>query len=389
MREQEDDVGFADDFLPELPPAPLGARAQAAVEDAVLRGPIHHGATVNLFNSVLAGGISFIPLPYCAKLTGLTGFALLLLIAALASALSALTLVRVSALTGAMTYDGAAETSIGRPGAAAVNIIIVASNFGICVALLDVFCDIVPNLVDFDRTVAVGVVCVVLLPVCISVRRIEALSWASAFATACATLFLVMVVGKGGQTIGTAGAPPMCGSNCHESAPKVLLAVSEIAMSWVCHFNVLPIFEVLLVRASDVAYDQRGIGGRGNGSDGDGRGPGAVAEAAAAMRTSSRAMRRIVGKSLAAAFVVYAAVGMLGCDYARASLCLAHFPIAHPLAHSLAYSLICVHPAIHAATGMRRTARAQARTHLPTTIRIHSGVPAASSLWRHCLRRSR
>jgi len=289
--ERSQQLSLQEDALPDLPPPDLTPNTKAAVE-ASLHGGVYIGSSFNLLNSVLAGGISLIPLPYCAKLTGLSAMPLLLLGTGLMAGFSALTLVRVSALTGSMTYDGAAEAALGSRGALAVNIIITCANFGVCVALLDVFGDIIPALVDFDRTVAVGCMCLVLLPACVAVRRIEALSWASAFATFCTLLFLVMVLGRGATVIGTPDAPPMCAGGCDAPASDVLLALSEICMSWVCHFNVLPIFEGLLLRASDAAYEFAHTD------------VGAGAEAAGAMRVATAAMHWIIVTSLSAAFLV-------------------------------------------------------------------------------------
>ena len=224
------------------------------------------GSVFNLSNSVLAGGISLIPLPYCVKISGLTAMPVILAISGVLAVLTAVMLVRVSVVTGATTYHVAAGKAIGPWGATAVQVVVMLNNFGVCVAFLDVFGDVIPSMLPLGREWLVIIVGALLLPVVARVKTIEELSRASAFATGCCALFFVMVVVKGIQAQSAPATPPPAPSPSGSASAAVemhelLRVVSVITMSWVCHFNVLPIFRgvVSATRRADNFNSSAGI----------------------------------------------------------------------------------------------------------------------------------
>ena len=133
----------SDDLPPAQPraasaPAFSNLPASAQAPEHPSKDALFRSSVFNLSNSVLGGGISLIPLPYCAKLAGLAVMPLLAAAAGTLASITAMMLVRVAVATGAKTYHAAARASIGPRGATAVQLTVLLNNFGVCIAFLDV-----------------------------------------------------------------------------------------------------------------------------------------------------------------------------------------------------------------------------------------------------------
>ena len=111
------------------------------------------GATFNMLNTLAAGGIGFVSLPFMIHQTGLAWFIGLFTLTAAWMAYTCWMLVAVSGLTGSTTYEGNAERTLGRTARLVPRILVATFTFGVCITLLDVVGDVAPGIVGLHRTV--------------------------------------------------------------------------------------------------------------------------------------------------------------------------------------------------------------------------------------------
>lgn len=199
------------------------------------------GATFNLLNTILGGGGGIVPLPRCVRLTGLRIAPALLISCAALSAYSACALVTTSCIVRARTYQGVARRTIGRNGATTVQVLIVCLTFGISVAVIDIFADVVPSLLHLSRTTTVVLAGGTVTPIVALVRRIERLAVISVAASALVAAFVCFVclhhfVSVPNEAEALPAAP---------TTSAVLEASSIVNLSFLCHFNLLPLFQSL------------------------------------------------------------------------------------------------------------------------------------------------
>lgn len=252
-------------------PLLLGA---TAVADMVTRRRVA-GATFNLFNTILGGGGGIVPLPRCVRLVGLKVAPGLLVSSAILSAYSACAVVAASVAVRESTYQGVAHRTIGRRGATLVQVLIVSLTFGISVAVIDIFADVAPSMLQLSRTTTVLLAGSIVTPIVALVRRIDKLACISACASALVAAFVIFVFvhfssGHRSSEQALHSSPSMA---------DVREAMSIVNLSFLCHFNLLPLF--------------RGL-------------PGAPAVAA------RRSMYGVIVIATLLSLLVYASVGILG-----------------------------------------------------------------------------
>ena len=227
-----------------------------------------------------------VPLPHCVRLAGLRLAPVLLVLCAALSAYSACAIIAASCNVHEQTYQGVARRTIGERGAAATQGLIVCLTFGISVAVIDIFADVAPSVLGLPRTITVILAGCAVTPIVALVRRIERLAIISIIASSLAVAFVGFVylhhwtrdaalaeAGAGSDGIGDALPSPQ------GSLASLLEAVSVINLSFLCHFNCLPLFHALPGAPSVPARD---------------------------------GMYRVIGVSTLLALVVYASVGILG-----------------------------------------------------------------------------
>jgi amino acid permease len=270
---------------------------------------VFYNSAFNLFNTALGGGIALIPLPYACKRAGVYAMPVIVMFAGLFAAFTANLMVRVSVATGEKNYSKAAHRTLGTWGGTLIDVLVIGNNFGACVACLDVVGDVVPALLGVNRSALIFVLAVFLLPVCMSVKRIESLSLSSAFATACTALFCAMVLYKGNLKIDAVRVDDFTASiippRAHPvTAFDILVALAEISMAWCMHFNVLPIFQGVFAVAR---FPPPSSSGRASPEM-----HAAPPSFEAARLGASRTMGGVISCTCVAIFAVYTVVGVGG-----------------------------------------------------------------------------
>ena len=239
------------------------------------------GATFNLLNTILGGGGGIVPLPRCVRLAGLRLAPLMLGACAVSSAVSACAIIAAAGNVRESTYQGVARRTIGPCGAIMVQSLIVSLTFGISVAVINIFADVAPSLLRLSRTATVVLAGCTVTPIVALVRRIERLSVISIGAAVLVAAFVCFVCVHHTSGLGDAALDPLPPPDATAvfSMAGMLEAVSVVNLSFLCHFNLLPLFRSL---------------------------PGAPAPAV------RRAMYGVIAVSTALALVVYGTVGILG-----------------------------------------------------------------------------
>lgn len=244
------------------------------------------GATFNLLNTILGGGGGIVPLPRCVKLMGLRLAPLLLVLCAALSTYSACTIVAVATAVHSDTYQGIARRTIGARGALVVQVLVVSLTFGISVALFSIFADVA--MVHCSRSTAIVLAGVMVTPIVALVRRIERLAVISVVASALVVAFVGFVCAH--HHSNPSQTPPML-----ELSPPswsgLLEAVSIVNLSFLCHFNLLPLF-----------YGLRHAHDAGGGHSLTLTPPHAI----------SRSMYGVIAFATLLALLVYASVGVAG-----------------------------------------------------------------------------
>lgn len=196
------------------------------------------GATFNLLNTILGGGGGIVPLPRCIRLTGLRLAPVLLLFCAALSAYNACAIVAASCAVRESTYQGVAMRTLGVWGALTVQVLVVSLTFGISVAVIDIFADIAPSMLNLSRTTTVMLAGCAVMPIVTLIRRIERLSIISVAASLLVAAFVVFVCLCAKAADNPRPTP--------EPSPTNLLeAISIVNLSFLCHFNLLPLFQSL------------------------------------------------------------------------------------------------------------------------------------------------
>ena len=205
------------------------------------------GTIFNLLNTILGGGGGIVPLPRCVKLAGPRFAPMLLAFCAVASACSAFAIVEASCVVREHTYQGVARRTIGRRGAMIVQILVVSLTFGISIAVMDIFADVAPSVLHISRTATVICAGCTVMPIVALVRRIEQLAIVSVAATVLVAVFVAYV------WTGRADAvePPVSSvrgdsqGDFQATTAELMEAVSVVNLSFLCHFNLLPLFRAL------------------------------------------------------------------------------------------------------------------------------------------------
>lgn len=195
--------------------------------------------TLNLSNTVFGGGIAFVALPLATKQVGVAGIVVLLLASCLANSFTCMLLVKSASLTGRKTYFGlASKLGIWKHG---VTLFVFLNNLGVCVAFLDTFGDVFPQVMAklslvLDKTVCVLAVSAMLVLPMVGLKSLNALRYLSAFSIVLCLYFVGMVIG----TFATRSGP--LPSAQATTFLGVLNSLSTATLSYTCHYNVLPIW---------------------------------------------------------------------------------------------------------------------------------------------------
>ena len=121
---------------------------------------------------------------------------------------------------------------------------VVFNSFGVSIGMLDTYANVAPALFKCSRTWCLVGAGTAIAPIVMLVRRIEWLVPLSLLAMACVAAFVGFVVTK--AAIGP-HAPSFDATHA-PSFDDVLETTSVVLLSFVCHFNVLPVHEELQVR---------------------------------------------------------------------------------------------------------------------------------------------
>lgn len=201
----------------------------------------------NLCNTVLGGGVSLLALPLAAKQAGLVLFVFIVAVMALLTGYTCDQLQVSSSMTGVRSFTGLSRKVLGPCWAHYQSILVMVNNFGIAIALLQAFKDVVPALVQrpaaLDDTVwggiwVAGATAIILVPVAL-VQDIGKLAPLSQFALLGVVMFWFFVICQ----VGSASYPE--GAATPATVLEAFNAASLISLSFTCHFNVLPIFDAL------------------------------------------------------------------------------------------------------------------------------------------------
>jgi len=222
------------------------------------------GGICNLLNTVLGGGISLISLPLATYKAGVIWMPTFELISAIATSYTCYLLVVAADRLSCESYADLGLRCFGR-AAVVVPILICLNNFGVCVAFVEVFADVVPPLVSsagvhifiLSREVLIAMLIIVLAIPVLIVRSINGFVVPSLIATVISATFVIYGIVSGASSIAPKGnhhpISDQLVAGIDGGAPSVsnmLSACAIISLSWTCHFNVLPIFITLQNRTT-------------------------------------------------------------------------------------------------------------------------------------------
>lgn len=218
------------------------------------------GAIINLTNTVLGGGISLISLPLACKRVGVLLLPAFEVASFAASAYTCHLLVVTAEKNGQNSYASLGQRLFPGRLSLVVPCLICLGNFGVCVALLETFADVIPPLLAFSgpgdflvsRTMLLVLVTAGLLVPVVLVRNITGFIVCSLLASTAAACFAAYGTISGIRSIMPGGAQyPISTedvSGLHGDFPSLqdlLSGISIMTCSWPCQFNVLPIYTTL------------------------------------------------------------------------------------------------------------------------------------------------
>jgi len=201
------------------------------------------GSIFNLSNTIVGGGISIIALPLAARWAGLFVFPFLVVSLAALSGCTCSMMQHASLSADAGTYAELCML-VGRSCPMIQHVLIVLNNFGICVALLQTFGSVVPpRLVGIwsSPAVCIGSVSALLCVLSAFLKDVRSLVVLSQFALLGVVAFAALVLSHAQEAYSRMGEL----RHWPETLSHCVGAVSLIALSYACHFNVLPIFNAL------------------------------------------------------------------------------------------------------------------------------------------------
>ena len=240
---------------------------------------------IQILNTILGGGAGIVPLPHAIRLSGLRFGLWIILACGALSAYTACAIVSASCLVNERTYESVAKRTIGPAGAFAVRLLLIAFAFGSGVVALSIFADVAQSWLGARRLCVALAGCAV-TPLVVFLRRIEALTPFSVFASALVFVFLAFAVETyaSGGSYAAREVPPSSTGN------SLLQATSVINLSFNTHFNLLPLFHAL-----------GGVVPLG----------GSISPKL--MRRQQALMHSLICVASALALVIYAAIAALGC----------------------------------------------------------------------------
>uniref|UniRef100_A0A1D2A8A4 Amino acid transporter transmembrane domain-containing protein n=2 Tax=Auxenochlorella protothecoides TaxID=3075 RepID=A0A1D2A8A4_AUXPR len=233
--------------------------------------PGRHGlrvtsATANLATTIMGAGIMALPRAFATLGLGL-GFGLLMAVFAL-SFFSLDALVRCAAIARRGTYAELVHAEFGMLGSRLLEGSIVLNNAGTMIIYLIIIADVlvgvpphysglVTNLVGIhdpavwyvSRPVVVGALCVLCLAPLLSLRDLALLAPASTAAVGVAGAFALSVLGIAGRAAWTGRlaafrwlpSAEALGGSPARIALTLLSVLPVISLSFVCHYNILPL----------------------------------------------------------------------------------------------------------------------------------------------------
>lgn len=223
-------------------------------------------ATANLATTIIGAGIMALPRAF-ATMGLLLGFGLLMCMFAL-SFFSLAALVRCAALARVSTYAELVQGQFGEAGSRVLEGSIVLNNAGTMIVYLIIIGDVLvgvpphysglitnllgvhdPSVWYASRPVVVGALCVLCLAPLLSLRDLARLAPASSAAVGVAGAFALSVLGltaRAAWTGSLAGfdwlpSAAALGGSPGRIAVTLLAVLPVISLSFVCHYNILPL----------------------------------------------------------------------------------------------------------------------------------------------------
>ncbi|XP_051116341.1 amino acid transporter AVT6E [Andrographis paniculata] len=228
-----------------------------------------YGAVFNLTTSIIGAGI--MALPATLKVLGLVLGVILIFLIGILSEISVELLIRYAVLCKANTYGEVVEVALGKTAKVLSEICIIINNAGVLIVYLIIMGDVMSGSIRhigvFDQWLGHGfwdhrklliliTVVIFLAPLC-SLDKIDSLSTTSAASVALAVVFVVIVFVVAAIKLveGKVELPRMAPDFSSSNAIfELLVVIPVMSNSYVCHFNVQPIYNELEDRSPRKMY---------------------------------------------------------------------------------------------------------------------------------------
>ncbi|XXQ35706.1 Amino acid transporter transmembrane domain-containing protein [Plasmodiophora brassicae] len=210
-------------------------------------------SALSLIATMVGGGA--LSIPYAVQESGLISSAVILLAIAVSSGFSLELLLQCSRLCDKAnpSYTEVALEALGRPGRAVSSLLILAMTFLAVVAYLMLLGDIVPTMAAYAYASEPGgtewftrkgpvlsLVCAFAYPVC-CVRHLRSLRYANLVGFASMLFLSVCMLVRLLDHTAVADAASLTPIVWFRTDMRLLLGVSVMSVSFVCHFNLLPV----------------------------------------------------------------------------------------------------------------------------------------------------
>jgi amino acid permease len=217
--------------------------------DAVKRGASgkFEGASVasvasNLWNTIMGGGISLLALPTAAQSGGLVVFPIIMIVCGITAAYSADLLVLGCSRTKATGYNLFIRASLGNRWSYICDVLLFFFLLGTCASMSEAVAGALAPIIGTTSILLCSAISVIVsLVISLILPNLDALSPISQTAFWLTVVFLIYVAVDSGLVLSElprAAQVPYFPS----SWMGFFNSVSQISYSWLCHFNVLPIY---------------------------------------------------------------------------------------------------------------------------------------------------
>lgn len=214
----------------------------------------------NLVKTIIGGGI--LSLPFAFDKCGLALAVVFMVVSAVASTFTLYVIVSCSRRGSAASYEEVVRKALGQRAAVITVLLLVMLTFLTLVAYVIFIKDLVGSLGArylFARALTIGeqngltVVCVALISPFLFVRSMDALRFTSIFSLIAVVVLAIAITVRAVQSLDSDAAPQAFGQDAITGTVKLLpsswkdpvYAFPIISVSFLCHFNVLPVYSEL------------------------------------------------------------------------------------------------------------------------------------------------